>query len=189
MHAQKTRIYEALEHFKNHPSVRALLKDGVVKEYSAHMIPEGGLEMMPRLYTDGMLVVGDAAGFVLANGLYLEGVNFAIASGVAAARAVEAAKAGGDFSARALGRYQQILEESFVLKDLRKFRRALPFIENPRLHGAYPDLICQLAEQMFTVDGGPHEKVLPLAQRLMRGRVSWRELLKDLKQAGRAIIW
>lgn len=189
MHAQKTTIYDALEQFKNHPSVKELLKDGVVKEYSAHMIPEAGLEMVPQLYTGGMLVAGDAAGFVLGNGLYLEGANFAIASGAAAAEAVAAAKAKGDFSAAGLQTYQQILEESFVLKDLRKYKHALTFLENSRIHQTYPELICQLAENLFTVDGKPREKILPQFREMIRGRVSWRELLKDVREAGRAMIW
>lgn len=189
MHAQRVPIYEALEQFKSHPSVRELLKDGVVKEYSAHMIPEGGLEMMPQLYTGGMLIAGDAAGFVLANGLYLEGVNFAIASGVAAAQTVVAAKGKGDFSSGSMQHYQQILEESFVLKDLRKYKHALTFIENPRLHSTYPDLICQLAENLFIVDGRSHQKIMPQFREIIKGRVSWREVFKDVKEAGRAMIW
>ncbi|MGE4272561.1 MAG: FAD-dependent oxidoreductase [Desulfitobacterium sp.] len=189
MHAQRVPIYEALEQFKSHPSVQGLLKDGVVKEYSAHMIPEAGLEMMPQLYTGGMLIAGDAAGFVLANGLYLEGVNFAIASGIAAAQTVVAAKEKGDYSSVSMQRYQQILEESFVLKDLRKYKHALTFIENPRLHTTYPDLICQLAEKLFTVDGHPHQKIMPQAKEIFHGQISWRELFKDVKEAGRALLW
>jgi electron transfer flavoprotein-quinone oxidoreductase len=189
MHPHKMPIYEALEQFKNHPAVREILKDGVVKEYSAHMIPEGGMQMMPKLYTGGMLVTGDAAGFVLANGLYLEGVNFAITSGVAAAEAVIAAKAKGDYSAASLQRYQQILEEGYVLKDLKKYKHALTFTENSRLHTTYPDLICELAESLFTIDGNPREKVLAQLLRAKKGKVSWMELLRDGRDAGRAMIW
>lgn len=189
MHPNKVPIYHALAQFKSHPSVRELLKDGVVKEYSAHIIPEGGVEMMPKLYTGGMLVAGDAAGFVLANGLYLEGVNFAIASGVAAAEAVAAAKTKGDYSAATLRKYQQILEEGFVLKDLKEYKHALTFTENSRLHSVYPDLICELAEKLFTVDGTPRTKIIPRALKAIKGKVSWMELFKDGRDAGRTMLW
>jgi electron transfer flavoprotein-quinone oxidoreductase len=189
MHRHKMPIYEALEQFKNHPSIRELLKDGVVKEYSAHIVPKGGVKMMPRLYTGGMLVVGDAAGFVLANGLYLEGANFAIASGIAAAETVVTAKAKGDYTAATLQKYQQILEGNFVLKDLRKYKHALAFMENPRLHSTYPDLICELAQNLLTVDGGPREKILPQAFKLIKGKASWMELLKDGRDVGRSLLW
>ena len=54
------------------------------------MIPEGGWAMLPQLSRAGLMVVGDAAGFVFAAGLFLEGMNFAIASGLAAAETAQA---------------------------------------------------------------------------------------------------
>jgi electron transfer flavoprotein-quinone oxidoreductase len=42
--------------------------------------------MFPRLYAPGLLVAGDAAGFVLVTGYYLQGMNYAMASGEAAAK-------------------------------------------------------------------------------------------------------
>jgi len=42
--------------------------------------------MMPRLFSDGVLVVGDAAALVLGTGLILEGANFSVASGIAGPR-------------------------------------------------------------------------------------------------------
>ena len=43
-----------------------LVEGGEVKEYSAHVIPEAGLAMMPQMTGDGMLVAGDAASAQLA---------------------------------------------------------------------------------------------------------------------------
>ncbi len=61
-----------------------------MKEYAAHLIPEGGYDAMPALAVDGLLVAGDAAGMTLAAGIWLEGVNFAIGSGLAAGRTAAA---------------------------------------------------------------------------------------------------
>jgi electron transfer flavoprotein-quinone oxidoreductase len=189
MNPKKMPIYETLEHFKSHPYVKELIKDGVVKEYSAHMVPEGGVKMMPQLFTGGMLITGDAAGFVLANGLYLEGVNFAIASGIAAADTVVAAKAKGDYSSTSMKRYQQILEDNFVLKDLRKYKDALTFTENQRLHSLYPELITQICEEIFSVDTEPREKVMKQLRKAMKGKISFGETIKDARDAGRAVLW
>lgn len=52
-----------------------------VEEYSAHLIPEAGLAMMSKLSGHGLLVAGDAAALCLA-AVWLEGVNFAMASGM-----------------------------------------------------------------------------------------------------------
>ena len=86
------KAVDLLEGFKAHPMVRELIKDGTTVEYSAHLVPAGGLGMVPRLYTDGLLVAGDAAALVLATGRSLEGINFALASGMAAAQTVKRAR-------------------------------------------------------------------------------------------------
>jgi electron transfer flavoprotein-quinone oxidoreductase len=130
---KKVKAYELLEEFKRHPSVAPLVRGGVVKEYSGHMIPEHGIKMMPKLYTDGMMVTGDAAGFVFATGLFLEGMNYAMASGAAAANAAILAHKVGNFSAEQLSVYQRNLEQDFVLKDMKKFKHAPEFVNNPRL--------------------------------------------------------
>ena len=90
-----------------HPAVAPLVRGGKLREYSAHLIPESGWAMKPKLYTDGMLVAGDAAGFCLAAGLYLEGMNYAMQSGLAAAKQ-RSSLPKGNFSARTLSVYQKL---------------------------------------------------------------------------------
>jgi electron transfer flavoprotein-quinone oxidoreductase len=136
---------------KAHPSIAPLVAGGELKEYSAHLIPEGGYDAMPSLATDGMLVAGDAAGLCLAAGIWLEGVNFAIGSGAAAGRAAARALASGDTSARALGSYRRDLEHSFVLQDQKKLRRAPGFVLSRRTQQVYPRMACDLVEELFTV--------------------------------------
>ena len=78
--AAKTRPEELIGSLKAHPAIAPYLRGAELKEYSAHLIPEGGYRAMPKLAIDGMLVAGDAAFMCLAAGLWLEGVNFAIFS-------------------------------------------------------------------------------------------------------------
>ena len=54
--------------------------------------------MMPKLVASGMLVAGDAAGFCLATGLYIEGINYAMQSGFAAGEAAIKAHRLRDFT-------------------------------------------------------------------------------------------
>ena len=82
------RPEELVADVKAHPAIAPYLRGATVREYSAHLIPEGGYRAMPKLAIDGMVIAGDAAGMCLAAGLWLEGVNFAIGSGLAAGRAV-----------------------------------------------------------------------------------------------------
>lgn len=149
------KITDLVEDFKHNPHVRPLIEGGEVVEYSAHLVPEAGLNMMPQLYGDGILVTGDAAGFVLNLGYIVRGMDFAIASGEAAAKAVIEARKNNDFTRQGLSLYAQLLKESFVLKDLEFYRKAPHFLENQRMFKAYPQLAAGLLSKMFTVDGRP----------------------------------
>jgi electron transfer flavoprotein-quinone oxidoreductase len=187
---KKVKAYDLLAEFKRHPSIAPLVKGGTVKEYSGHMIPEAGIKMMPKLYSDGMLVAGDAAGFVFATGLFLEGMNYAMASGAAAANAVILAHKVGDFSAQQLAVYQRNLEQDFVLKDMKSFKHAPEFVNNPRLQNVYPDMICQIAEDLFRSNGRPKKKVLPIIWKEFRkSKTSLRTVIKDAYEGGRSLLW
>jgi electron transfer flavoprotein-quinone oxidoreductase len=186
---KKMRAYELLDQFKQHPAIAPLVRDSVTLEYSAHMIPEGGWAMLPTLSRAGLMVAGDAAGFVFAAGLFLEGMNFAIASGLAAAATAQEAHANQDFSAESMARYRKQLESSFVLKDLKNFRHAPAFVNNERLQNVYPELLCETMENIFRSDGKPRRKIGRVVLDTMRGKVPLLTLLRDGWQAGRALLF
>ena len=150
--AQKQRPEQLLATLKAHPAVAPLVEGGEVKEYSAHVIPEGGYEMMPELLTDGMLVAGDAAAMCLAAGIWLEGVNFAMASGMYAGQAAVDALRRNDTSATGLAGYRQRLEGTFVLQDHRKLRHAPHLVLGELSQVHLPQLACNVVERMFRVD-------------------------------------
>ncbi len=185
----KVRAYDLLDQFKQHPAVAPLVRDSTTLEYSAHMISEGGWAMLPTLSRAGLMVVGDAAGFVFAAGLFLEGMNFAIASGLAAAAAAQQAHADHDFSARSMVRYRKLLESSFVLKDLKNFRHTPSFVNNERLQNVYPDLLCDTLENIYCSNGKPRRKIGRVAIDTLRGKVPLLTLLRDGWQAGRALLF
>lgn len=186
---KRVKAYDLLDQFKQHPAIAPLVRDSMTLEYSAHMIPEGGWAMLPKLSRSGLMVVGDAAGFVFATGIFLEGMNFAIASGLAAAAAAREAHAEKDFSAQSMARYGQRLEESFVLQDLRHFRHAPAFITNERLQNLYPELFCKAAENLFRSNGTPRQKIGRVMYNTLRGQVPFRTLLRDGWQAARALFF
>jgi electron transfer flavoprotein-quinone oxidoreductase len=186
---RQVSIATVLDDFKSHPHIKPAIRDAVLKEYSGHLIPEEGIKMVPQLYGNGMLVAGDAAGFLVSTGLTLQGMNLAIASGYAAAQAVLTARQRGDFSKRGLACYKDLLEESFVLKDLKTFRRATAFQANPRVYEIYPSLVCGVSRRLFQVTGQPKKKILSMLRAEMKGKVSLWQLVKDIIQAGRALIW
>lgn len=146
------RPEEVLAELEAHPAIAPLVAGGELAEYSAHLIPEGGFDAMPDLAADGLMVAGDAAGLCLASGIWLEGVNYAIASGMAAARTAVEALAAGDTSAAGLAGYRRRLASSFVLADHRKLRRAPGLVLSERAQTRYPSLLCNLVEGLLTVD-------------------------------------
>ena len=179
--AQALRPEQIIAKLKSHPAIASLIEGGELKEYSAHLIPEAGLAMMPKMTTSGMLVAGDAAALCLAAGIWLEGVNFAMASGMYAGTTATEAIAAGDVSRRGLAGYQRRLSSTFVLQDHRKLRRAPSLVLSDRVQHMYPQMVANVAERMFRVDN-PHAK--PGLRRLLRQErkragIRRRDLLRD----------
>jgi len=173
---------ELLEEFKSSKEIAPLIRGGETVEYSAHVIGEGGYKATPRLYSDGILVTGDAAGLNLNTGITVRGMEFAIASGVFAARTIKLAKEANDFSRTSLAHYQELMQDSFVLKDMRTFRDAPSFLENPRLFSLYPQVVCETLEKLMTIGEGPKGKLSSTAMREIRRKLGW-SWLNELRGA------
>ncbi len=150
---KKTTPYALLEKLKRHPSIAPLIEGGEMKEYCAHLIPEGGFNAVPRVFGDGWMIVGDSGGFV--NAAHREGSNLAMTTGRLAAETVIAAKAAGKpMNAKTLKAYKEALDASFVMKDLKKYRHLPAVLEtSPQFFTTYPELVNRAAKTMFTVDG------------------------------------
>jgi electron-transferring-flavoprotein dehydrogenase len=102
--------------FKTHPFVRPLLEKGKLLKYGAKAIPEGGYYSMPRYYGDGFCLIGDSASFL--NAARLKGVHLAMKSGMLAAEAIVEALACNDFSAKRLGKYEDLFQTSWAREEL-----------------------------------------------------------------------
>jgi electron transfer flavoprotein-quinone oxidoreductase len=179
--AQQRRPEEIIAGLKAHAAIAPLVEGAELKEYSAHVIPEAGLSMMPKLVGPGLLVAGDAAAMCLAAGIWLEGVNFAMASGMYAGEAAIDAIGAGDTSVKGLAGYRRRLDDTFVLRDHRKLRRAPELVLSDRVQHLYPELVTGVADRMFHVDN-PHPK--PGLRRIVAGErkrvgVRRRDLLRD----------
>ena len=179
--ARQLRPEQVIAGLKQHPAIAPLVQGAELKEYSAHLIPEAGLSMMPRMTTPGMLVAGDAAALCLAAGIWLEGVNFAMASGMYAGEAAAEAVRSGDTGAKGLAGYHRRLSDTFVLRDHRRLRRAPELVLSDRVQHLYPEMVANVVERMFRVDN-PHPK--PGLRRILdqerrRAGVRRRDLLRD----------
>ncbi|MBQ8475835.1 FAD-binding protein [bacterium] len=142
----KLNISDVLDEIKKHPDILPLIEGGELIEYSAHLIPEGGFRKIPRLYSDGVLVAGDAAGFV--NGVHFEGTNFALISGKYAALSALHALEREDYSSGSLSIYRKYLANSFILKDLYSYRNIISnlYKRSNSLSVYYPNKIKEFFE-------------------------------------------
>ena len=179
--AQKKRPEEIIAELKRHPAIAPLIEGAEVIEYSAHVIPEAGLDMMPKMVADGLLVAGDAAALCLAAGIWLEGVNFAMASGMYAGQSAAQAVTVGNTSASGLQSYTKKLNETFVLKDHKKLRKIPHLVLSDRVQHKYPGFVTGIVERMFRVEN-PHPK--PGVRRILREErkkagISLMDLIRD----------
>ncbi|MCX5780930.1 MAG: FAD-dependent oxidoreductase [Firmicutes bacterium] len=164
---------ELLDSFKQRPEIARLIKGGETVEYSAHVIPEGGLKVMPQLYGDGILVAGDAAGFSMNIGVTVRGMEYAMASGYYAAQAVIRAKEKNDFTKAGLAIYEQLLDDSFVLKDFKNFKESLEVLEYPPLFNHYPELAGNIMQDLYAVPAGPKPRIYPTIKKYLSMGEIW----------------
>lgn len=180
--------YELLERFVASAALAPLLRGARLVEYSAHLLPEAGMSMVPRLAAAGLLVAGDAAGLCYTNGLIQEGMNLAMTSGLVAARVGAEALGEGDLSERSLTRYEKELKRSFVLRDLATWDRAIHFMQRDRLFTAYPRVVNALMEDLYRSDGSPKQRIGRLGRRAVKDELSLRRLIADLYRGGRGYL-
>lgn len=148
----KVKPYEVLEKFKSHPVVKKLIAGAEPNEYSAHMIPEYGYNHLSKLYANGVLITGDAAGLI--NSAHFEGTNFAIESGKLAGETAIIALNLGKYRHNILKVYEEKLRKSFVLKDMKSYRNVVEtlYARKNSILKYYPDKMGEFFETLHVVD-------------------------------------
>jgi electron-transferring-flavoprotein dehydrogenase len=112
--------------FKTNPKVAAVLAGGKMLKYGAKTINAGGWFTMPRLYADGVLLVGDCASFL--NGQRIKGIHTAMKSGMLAAETIVDAFGHDDFTSHTLKHYEERVSMSWIYDELYAVRN---------FHGAF----------------------------------------------------
>lgn len=187
LYQAKIHPHELLDTFKTHPLVSRLVEGGEVVEYSAQTVHRGGFHLASKLYGDGYVVAGSAARLLLNNVVTLRGMDFAVISAAAAAKAILAARQSGDYSRTGLATYEAHLKETSIYKDWQTFKDTYPLLENERLFELYPELACSVMEDLFSPSTQPGQKALGALRQEMRGKLSMWTLAKDLYQISRGM--
>ena len=152
------RPYDILEKLKQHPTIAPLIEGGALKEYSAHLIPEGGYKAIPQLCDNGVMIVGDAG--MLVNNLHWEGTNLAMISGKLAAETAIEALDKKDFSKETLSAYEEKMKKSFVLKDMETYKDLMDVMHTRKkaFLSYYMKKINSFFEMFTSVDGVPKKE-------------------------------
>lgn len=183
----KLPLADVAEALKQHPALSRYIEGGEIVEYSAHLIPEGGLNSLPQLCADGFLLAGDAAGFVVNRGFTVRGMDYAILSGIAAAETANEAIEAGVYTKSALKGYENKLQQR-VLKDLGVFKKSHDYIAHSHhLFTTYPTLAADLMKNIYNVDGSQAKLVTGLLKQTISGKISYFDLLKDMLKGGRSL--
>lgn len=170
------RVPELLNRFEQRPEIATLIKGGQTVEYAAHVIPEGGIKAMGKLYGDGILVAGDAAGFSMNIGITVRGMEYALASGYYAAQTVLEAKQKNDFTRNALSSYERLLKNSFIMTDFDNFKDSPEILEYPPLFNHYPALVCNITRDLYAVTAGPKPKIYSTVKKYMSLGETWKTI-------------
>ena len=136
-----------LQLFKSHSLVKRLIKGGEVVSYGAKALPVGGFYAVPKLVTNGAIIIGDAAGLTSVS--KLKGLHYAIKSGMIAAEAIFEAILVGDYSSRTLQTYEDRLYKSFIMKDIRAARNYRQVFAKVGRVGVYLGAPLALVQQWF----------------------------------------
>lgn len=182
------RPYEVLENLKSHPTIAPLIKDTTLEEYSAHLIPEGGYKKIPKLVSDGVIIVGDAG--MLVNNLHWEGTNLAMISGKIAGETVLEAYNQNDFTEKTLKRYEEKLKSSFVMKDMKTYKDLMDIAhkKSDSFLDYYLRTINSFFEMFTTVDSVPkREKYFDFIKKFLKAR-GIKGLFSDLWN-GIKLVW
>jgi electron transfer flavoprotein-quinone oxidoreductase len=177
--SQDKKIYDVLTHFKSHSAVRDMLAGGEVVEYSAHVVSTGDIRALPKeLYTDGVLLAGEAANLLLNSGKAIQGMDYAMESGILAAETVCEAKDKGDFSKVTLSEYRKKLDNSYLMKDLHSFQSAVQFLHSEQMFTSVPRVVNEFGRQFFTVDNKPTPKTPVMLRDAVRKHSGIWEMIK-----------
>lgn len=179
MREKQKSPHDLLNTFKQHPVIRDTIKGGEVVEYSAHVVSSGDKRVMPKkLYKDGTLLCGESANLLMNAGKAIQGMDFAMRSGILGAETIVKAKERGDYSSSTMKEYKKALEESYVMKDINNFQDAVHMLHSPQMYQDVPNLICDFGRKFFTIDNEPTKKSRELMQESIKKHSSYWDLMK-----------
>ncbi len=185
---KEKKPHDILNIFKQHPIISDMIRGGEVVEYSAHVVSSGDKRLIPeKLYKSGLVVCGEAANLLMNAGKAIQGMDYAMRSGILAAEAIINAKNTNDFTEASMKKYQDALEASYVMKDINNFQDAVHLLHDPVMSRKMPNLICDFGRNFFSIKTEPTQKARKMLGKAVKKHSSYWELIKLGWKGSRAL--
>jgi len=170
--------HDILNHFKK-KVIADTIRGGEVVEYSAHIVSSGDKRAMPKkLHKAGLVVCGEAANLLMNAGKAIQGMDYAMRSGIIAANAITDAKKNGDFGEEAMKKYEDKLNDSYVMKDINNFQDAVHLLHDPVMTQKMPNLLCDFGRNFFSIKNEPTKKAREMLRASVKKHASYWDLIK-----------
>jgi len=185
---KEQKPYDILNEFKKHPAVADAIRGGEVVEYSAHVVSSGDKRVMPKkLYKPGLVVCGEAANLLMNAGKAIQGMDYAMRSGIIAAETITEAKEGDDFGEAAMKKYQKTLGDSYIMQDINNFQDAVHLLHDPVMTQKMPNLICDFGRNFFSINNEPTKKAREMLSDSVKKHASYWDLIKIGAKGAKAL--
>lgn len=176
---QGTPLYGLLEEFMELDTVHPVVKGETLQEYQGILVPEHSYDTLPDRHDRRVALVGDAAGLVLNKGYTFRGLDYGITSGVLAAEAALACAGDGRWDTFGT-RYDNRMDDSYVMQEMRQHRHLPKFLENERMYSAYPAIARDVLQSMYSSETDGTGKTWRQAWRAFRrSDAGFRDLVRD----------
>ncbi|MBI4470210.1 MAG: electron transfer flavoprotein-ubiquinone oxidoreductase [Acidobacteria bacterium] len=169
--------HHAFQRMKTHPAIAGLLEGGKLIRYGAKALPEGGYYSLLKPFADGVLIIGDSAGFL--NSQRLKGIHLAMKSGMLAAETIFDALRTGDFSSATLQSFEERIRSSWIHTELYSVRNFHQSFD----HGLIPAML-QAGIQMVTGGRGLEDHLPSKPGHLRMHKLSEGDHQRESRQPG-----
>ena len=150
---KKKHPYDIMSIFKTHPAIKKMIRGGKSQEYSAHAVSSGHIKMIPKkLYKHRLLLSGESAYLLMNSGKAIQGMDFAMHSGVLAAQTIIEAKTKQNFDTTMMSTYQKKIEQSYIMQTMKTYQRFNQLLHHPMAYNQLPSIVCDMMNTFFSVD-------------------------------------
>lgn len=158
------QLHETIEDLRLHPYIYPLIDGAQLVEYSAKTVPEAFL-LTDKFYGPGVLLTGDAAGFLFNLGFTVRGMDLAMLSGKIAAETVIELKKKNSLESDSFALYEKKIKESSIWRDYKLFKDAHKVLSDPKIYQEYPEIAVRVAKRIFEYNGTRAETIYQALRR------------------------